>query len=419
MNGILAQYNSNPSLSSVLPNLQTQLQNNMITIAPSLQALAQQTTINMVQQVIPAQAGTLSAALNEIIQEMNSASQTVKSCNISITANPISSNTGNGVIVSSTKRGDGRVNENAFPETLRVTCSLDAQTGGQSAGSESFTLLGGLAESSPWMFDWPNSGSGANLNLTAVNGNLSAGSNYLTNSGFENFINNQPSNWVIETGTTGTDILASTRHYDSGTSSLQFAGTGALSAISQTFNSSSGTPINLAPQRSYALNFWTEVDVVPASGVLVVELVSSANQPINDDQGILNQWTLNLNSLSANSWTAQNMVFRVPHVLPAGIKLRLRLSSAISSGSNLFIDRLAMTPLTSAYPGGPGLAIFSGSINFVQNDGWNLVVSNDRGGQTYGATFQTLFDRLFNMRSLNLLLPSAATPTIADTLITV
>ena len=65
------------------------------------------------------------------------------------------------------------------------------------------------------------------------------------------------------------------------------------------------------------------------------------------------------------------------------------------------------------------MAVFSGNVNFIENDGWDMTTTNDFGGSSNLATFQWLFDRLFNMRSLGLLLPStASSPTVADSLIT-
>ena len=83
----------------------------------------------------------------------------------------------------------------------------------------------------------------------------------------------------------------------------------------------------------------------------------------------------------------------------------------------MYIDRLALAAATLAYNGGPYLAVFSGSTPFQKADSWTVNTTNSRGGASYNGTFQTAFDRLFNMRSLGLLLPSAASPTISDGLI--
>jgi hypothetical protein len=111
---------------------------------------------------------------------------------------------------------------------------------------------------------------------------------------------------------------------------------------------------------------------------------------------------------------AKNTVFRLPDPVPATVKIRVRLSTALSSGSSIFIDHLALTPATQLYTGGPYAAIFSGATDFEIDDKWSLTVTNAQAG-----AFQTLFDRLFDMRSKGLLLPSAtgAAETIDDALI--
>jgi hypothetical protein len=121
--------------------------------------------------------------------------------------------------------------------------------------------------------------------------------------------------------------------------------------------------------------------------------------------------------LDQGTSTAPYVKNALPRVLPATVRLRVRVSTAISSGTNIFIDRLAMGTISALYTGGPGAAIFSGNVPFIQGDGWNVTTTNDRGGSSNMGTFQALFDRLFNMRALGLLLPSSGLPTIADTLI--
>jgi hypothetical protein len=67
------------------------------------------------------------------------------------------------------------------------------------------------------------------------------------------------------------------------------------------------------------------------------------------------------------------------------------------------------------YQGGPYVAVFSANTNSIIGDQYTVTVSND-----YGGGFQRGFDKLFNMKSLGRLLPSATgaiVPTIPDSLI--
>ena len=88
------------------------------------------------------------------------------------------------------------------------------------------------------------------------------------------------------------------------------------------------------------------------------------------------------------------------------------------AGENVLIDDVCLARMTGLYPGGPAAAIFSGATPFLTGDGWDIATTNDRGGASYGGTFQTLFLKFFQQPTF--LLPSLAdtNETQADTLIT-
>ncbi len=78
------------------------------------------------------------------------------------------------------------------------------------------------------------------------------------------------------------------------------------------------------------------------------------------------------------------------------------------------------------YAGGPYVSVFRGSADLINyqvypllGDIWTLAVTNNYGGHTADINFQTAFNRLFDMASLGLVLPSASGggSTISDTLI--
>jgi hypothetical protein len=248
----------------------------------------------------------------------------------------------------------------------------------------------------------------------------STSTNLLTNGDFESWDTSSPvelNNWDLTTGTWGTDIQRNSSSPFRGTYDLQFtAGTGVNTALVQEFGVSTGTNVDPRPLTSYAVNFWAKRSGSVSGGVLTVELIDGSGTVINDQQGVANSFTQTLSALTT-SYAAVNGVFRLPQVLPATIKLRLRISTALT-GANVLIDDICFTPLVAAYTGGPGLAVFSGVTPFVAGDTWTAAITNNRGGASYLATFQALFDRMFAMRDKGILLPSNASPTIADTLIT-
>lgn len=416
---------SEPDLTASLGTDQSSGQSTVNNIGSSLQGIAKNTVLRMVADDNPQSSSSdLSIALAEVVRQMRANSQTVKSCTVSAAIAVVSGNTGTGTIAAHTKRGDGLTLEQIFAEVGKIKCVGDAYSGGSTSGNESFQFFGMAPLSNPFDHNWGGTaanvgGSGGVAFFTAIDGSKDNSSgNLLTNSDFEDWTGNTPNNWAITTGAAGTEILKSTATFYDGLASLQIVGGATLTALTQTFDvSSNGTAGELAPNTVYGVNLWAKVSSVPAAGSLTVELIDGSGTVVTDDQAANNAFTINLTTLTT-SFAAYNGFFRTPKLLPTTVKLRLRLNNALSGGSNLFIDRLGMGVATQAYFGGPYLAAFSGVTAFLLNDQFTLTTANDRGGATYNANFQTLFDRFFGMKALGLLLPSAsAGNTISDSLV--
>ena len=94
------------------------------------------------------------------------------------------------------------------------------------------------------------------------------------------------------------------------------------------------------------------------------------------------------------------------------VYLRLRLSTAITSGKTVYIDEMALTPGIPLYSGGPLVAAFSGRLAAQPGDTWSIAVTNSFAGK-----FQKDFNRCFGMADLNLLLPTTGSTLISDGLI--
>jgi hypothetical protein len=390
----------------------------------------------MVQDDNPTAAASIQSAISELIRQMRVAAASVQACTVTATAAAFSTptaNNGNGVIAVSTKRGDGLVQENLFPETAYILCTQDSQTGGATRGQEQFTYYAQTAITDVWSNLYPG-GAGGTQTLSAIDASVyqTSTGNMLNNGDFELFTTNTPNQWTVLVGTPGTDFAKDTGTVFDGSADLKFiGGTAVQSSIAQTFNSGAGSTVVLQPDTVYAVNYWVKADVVPASGVLTLDLVDGTNTTINDDQATANTFALTLSGIST-SYVAKSTFFRTPRALPATQKLRVRISTVIPGGSNIFFDRLSMTPATTLYPGGPMAAIFSGQTTapFIANtsasappgtpgngDGFILTATNNYGGASNLSTWQQLFERLFGMRALGLVLPSSGGPTIADSLI--
>jgi len=308
-------------------------------------------------------------------------------------------NTGSGVIVTSVLDGRGRSQENVLAEDIVVTC-----TESSSSGAEQFEAAGELVAPGKLDFLWP-AGSGTNQTLSTV---AADGSNLLTNGDFETFtVTNTPTSWTLDTGAATADFLEENSEILRGTSSLEIDGDGStLAAISQTL-------AGLTSRTPYAFNLWAKIDVTPAAGVLVVDLYDGS-AVINDDAGNANSLTIPLTTHGLY-WVPHYAVFRLPEPIPDTVTLRIRLSTALSNTSSVFIDEACFVEATQLYAGsGPYVAIFAGADDFALEDEFLVQVVNARAG-----ALQEMCDQFFDTAEAGLLIPSAtgAAETIADSLI--
>ena len=175
----------------------------------------------------------------------------------------------------------------------------------------------------------------------------------------------------------------------------------------------------LQPLTQYAVNLWLAASsAAPAAGVVTVDLVNGiGGSVIQDAQSVNNSFTIG-HAAMTTGFVAYNGVFRTPNVLPPVVYLHIRISTAVTNAVTLYIDDVSMVAMTQLYKGGPSLAVFAGNVPLVTGnttnppDSWSVAVSTDRAG-----LWQEWFDRCFNMKQWELLLPSSGSPTIANSLI--
>lgn len=366
-----------------------------------VQTVGVQTLLRMVALDKPSEASSVAKAVAEVIRQMKAASEDVKTSTVSVTAAADSNNLGDGTIaVSSVRTADGLPNEMLIPEAARFT--VTSSTAAQFAGA-----VGNLDDvNAP---DWP-AGSNANTSLPI---RTMAEDGILTNGGFETFtIANTPDDWTIEAGVAGTQVLSDAAVFYEGLKSVKFVGNATGARISQAIDD------EIEPLTSYAMAVWLRTSGVPAAGVLTLDFTDSSGTVLNDMAGTANTKAVSLPGLTGATWTPVTFVFRTSRIVPAGAKIRIRLSTALSVGTNLNIDRAMIYQMNAPFNGGPLVALFQGATEFPAGDFFTITSANNRGGATENATFQALFDRMFNMRSLGLQLPSDAAPTLPDTLIT-
>ncbi len=204
---------------------------------------------------------------------------------------------------------------------------------------------------------------------------------------------------------------AGTAQVFSGGAALQWTSDGAeLTAIQQA--------VALEPSTAYAVSLWAIADSAPAAGVVTIDLVDGVSGTVvADAQAVSNSIAFNASALTT-AWQhlkalqAGECVFRTPATLPTTVYLRIRITTAITSGRQVFFDQLALAPMVEIYPGGPLLAALTGSLSLQTGDTWGVAVTNDRAG-----LLREWCNRNFQMDTLGLLFPTSSTPTIPDSVI--
>lgn len=378
-----------------------------------LSQLASNTVVEMANDDTPLFSKTPFDALTLLIAQMTTNSESVNANTVSVSVATGSSNTGTAVCIASVKGPNGKDREYVIAEAITLTASTDSQSASATAGQESWAITSPVVQGDQLSWDWPKgSGSSTALTASAVDGSQQL----LANGNFETWtVSNIPDLWTVLVGAAGADILRSSTVF-AGTYALSFLGDGStLTAVRQVFNdSSAGTATKLLPNTVYAINLWVRVSVTPAAGVLKVTLTNSAGTAMTNDAGTTLEISKALTAVST-TWVAVNGFIQTPRVMPAEPQyLKIHLSTALTSGRTVYIDNLTLARATEIYPGGPYVAVFPGATATVKNDTFTLTVANDWGG-----AFQKAFQRIFDMRSLGLAIPSnaSAAETILDSLV--
>lgn len=377
----------------------TRFQDSASTFRDALRSSAETLLVEMAHADNPLPTKTVADALDELISQMTTNAESVDASAPSVAVAAGSGNVGDAQLVASVVDGEGVTLENVLAEDIVLEISTTS-----TAGNERGTMEGEANEASDKMaHNWP-SGSGSSQTITVRNPSADG---FLTDGEFEDFTANDPDSWTIDTGSAGTDILEETSAQYRGSACLEYDGDGStLSAISQDLSAQS-----LASRTPYVLCVRTKVDVVPAAGALVIDLYDGSSV-INDDAGTANSLSIDVTS-ETTSYAAHTAVFRLPEPVPTTVKIRVRLSTAVSTGSSLFIDDLIFGPaMTQMYTGGPYVALVRGATDVAKDDTFTATVTNGREG-----AFQELFDKLFGYPEKLLPSDTGGTETVADSLI--
>lgn len=396
---INGQYAANPEM---IPNLQNQLvtgQTSAGQIKGELVNEATTTLINMVQTDNPQPSANLQMALPELIRQMVAAGATVKANTVSGSVAALGTNNGNGACIVSVIDGDGKQLDNVYPEVIQVRCQSDSQpgTGNLAVGSESF-LASGQQSITKTDFRWPT-GSNNQTFIACANPDVDGGANnLLTNGSFETFtIANTPDGWTIIVGTAGVTVQSTATAYN-GFTALAIVGTaGAIrTRLAQTLRTS-GTPGAIQPLTRYAVGVYLRMSTASVAGTVRIAMRDGTT----DGAAVIGGASITVAaSALTTGYVLHTFQFNTPAALPDNLYLVIELTTAIDTGTSVYIDALAMVKMVQ-HNHGPLLAIFRGNVKYIRGDGFNVTISNDRA-----SLFQEFFNRAFNTDQLDLLLPT-------------
>lgn len=468
----------------------------------SVKTPSQKLLVQTIKDDVQLPDNTTLTATKELIAQMDSSSDSVNASAVGGSTAYNANNTGDGVLVYSTLRGDGKANEHILGEALVGTA-----TSSLSSGQASFTVAGEPSVALTNV-EWPG-GSGTSVPITSYVG--SSGSN-LVSGAFETEDTNVaslPNGWIEDVATLGTTVKltdvevqtviisgtptsgtqvwrftdkdglvqSTTALVYSATNSAVLSALRALTGLSSVAVATSGTSPNfthtitftgvpnpgqltstetfdvgsiahatttagsanfvrgarsmewdsdgaelttlyhlvpLVAATSYTFNTFIKADVVPAAGAIKVELLDGiGGSVIADDESTSNLLDIDITAITT-SFVATSATFRTPSVMPDTVYLRLRISTAITVGSSVFIDEMCLVPSSQLYVGGPNVALFTGATPWELNDELTITATNDRGGAIH-----EWCNRVYDLRTNNLLLPSnsAGGETISDSLI--
>ena len=380
--GILDQYNAHRDLVLTVQTSFNGFQSNIAgwerTIKNTIDATLQDAGVALaVASTDP------TTILTALAAQMVLDGQTVQRCTVSapvITAN--TTNTGTGTLLIG-----GTSSELQISEVLKATCVIDSYSGA-TVGAERFSLVG-----------YPKAD--AFSDATRGNGTLASqlvcmdgGANLILNGGFESFTaTNQPASWTVVTGTTC--ITKETSNTFTGTGALKLAGNGTTNAVTLT--------------QSLANKVKARSNLIVAAHLRKSGTVSSGSTLAITISGTgissLTLYSADPSTLTTG-YVLSSLLSSIGNVAPSDIKLSISWTNATAAGAAavLLIDDI----LVGVPPvfGGVQYVVLKGATPFVFGDQFTVTTANN-----YAGVFQTFFARFYGVT-----LPSAASPTISDSL---
>ena len=121
-----------------------------------------------------------------------------------------------------------------------------------------------------------------------------------------------------------------------------------------------------------------------------------------------------MNSVLTTSYQIFTVYFQTPRQLPTSIGIRIGFSVAPTATKSLFISMVGGVQPSQLYASGLYIAAFANNNLTAQGDNWGIAITNSETTQS----FVLGLNRLYNLASLGIYLPSSLSPTISDSLVT-
>lgn len=411
---VQGNYDAVPSWAGELATLRTRITN--ILSAPvfaSMNRLGSTTLIETLEsELAKLSPRTDLAALEALIADMVTESETIEETTVSANITAGGSNAGTGdaktsvVLTSTTNR------VNAYAETIVLTCVVDRASGLQYSGNEVWNFAG---EELVQGFDvnWPKgsgvSGSFRTCSAQTSSGQIGPNQSAVIGGGFEQFTGGVPYGFEAVTGSA---LMSSSSDALRGDFSAQVEGDGSTQyQYRQKFGQASegaGTnPTMLQPNERYLVGVWLKRGGAATAGVIRLSLKNGAGT-------VLGSVSVNATSLTT-SFVYYSFQYLTGNSIDPNAAIVIESTTAIPNGEIIRHDELTCVRMVEAYPSGPLFAVVAGGTDYAVNDVFELAVSNNRNG-----IFQKEFARMFpDIMSHRLVLPYAGSPTISDALVTV
>lgn len=169
----------------------------------------------------------------------------------------------------------------------------------------------------------------------------------------------------------------------------------------------------LQPDTTYFVSLRHKKTGTPAAGTVRVAVVQGYGGAVTQDfTGNNNSVTYDLTTGAVTtSYAAGWLAIRVKATEAQPLYLEIDVQN-LSAGTTYCLDDVTLSLAQETYAGGPLVAAVVGNVPPVLGDKWTLTATNNRAG-----SFQEWFSRVYSMRSRRLVLPSAGSTNIPDSLI--